>query len=52
MSRNIKIAAVGFLLFAAVVVDFVSGFMSIMFDAVFVGGAGIVLYSIMKGDKE
>jgi hypothetical protein len=52
MPRNLKIAAVVFLLFAAVVVDFISGFMSIMFDAVFVGGAGIVLYSMLKNDKE
>lgn len=50
--RNLKIAAVIFLLFAAIVVDFVSGFMSMMFDAMFIGGAGFILFGLIRKGED
>ena len=48
----VKLAAVGFLLFAAVAVDFVSKFMSIGFDLFFISLAVWILWPMVKNSLE
>ena len=48
----VKLAAVGFLLFAAIAVDFVSKFMSIGFDLFFISLAVWILWPMVKNSLE
>lgn len=52
ISTHVKTVLALIFMFCAVVVDFVSGFMSVAFDAVFIGCAVVLLYPAIINDKQ
>ena len=51
-NKKIKIGAAIVMLFAAVAVDFMSKFLSIGFDLLFIGIAVWIMIPVIKGDKK
>lgn len=51
MSRKLKIGAVVFLLFMSIAIDSVSMIISMLSDAVFVGGASVLLFGLLKENE-
>lgn len=48
MANRIRVIAALFFLFAAVMVDFINGMMSMVFDAAFVIGAALAVWPMLK----